>query len=248
MQSSYKVIKKNCAVNEGNEEIKADFIMPKEVESHRVETNTESNSYEKIAAGIIGNAQRESKSIIYKAYESAKIIENDAKEQGFKKGYDEGQNVGYLEGYEKGLNEGKIQGDEIIKNAKFMLFQAREEYNEFIKEKEQQFRNLIISTVETILKREVNYPEALNELIFETLEEEKQEKTFIIKCNTNHYPAIQGEILSFKNKLAFRGEIFVIEDSLLDDGTIIIEKDRGSTTLSIEYSMKKLKEILMEQN
>ncbi|EQB87768.1 flagellar assembly protein FliH [Clostridium punense] len=248
MQSSYKVIKKNYAISEGNTEIKTDFVIPKEILSNEDSDNTELNSFEKIGAGIIENAQRESKKIIYNAYESAKIIENDAKEMGFKVGYDEGQDIGYQEGYDKGFNEGKIKGNEIVENANFMLFQAKEEYNKFLKEKDLQFRNLVITTVETILKREVNYPEALNELIFETLEEEKRERTFIIKCNSNHYPAIEGEILNFKNKLAFRGEIFVIEDPMLDDGTVIIEKDRGNTTLSIEYSIEKLKEILMEQN
>lgn len=256
MQSSYKVIKRNNAINEGNAEIKAEYISPKEIISRELGTNktldnsksvsSEFESIEKIAAGIIENAQRESKSILYKAYETAKGIENDAKEQGFNLGYEEGQKIGYSEGYEQGFNEGKIQGDEIVHNANFMLFQAKEEYNKFLKDKEEKFRNLIITTTEAILKREVKDPDGLNALIFDALEEEKQEKAFIIKCNSNHYPAVQGELLNFKNKLAFRGDIFIVEDNLLHDGTVIIEKDSGNTTLSIDFSLEKVKEILME--
>lgn len=251
MQSSYKVIKKSNAINEGNAEIKAEYIAPKGIETKPVldtnkSQNNEFESIEKIAAGIIGNAQRESKSVLYKAYETAKVIENDAKEQGFNQGYDEGKTIGYSEGYEEGFNQGKAQGDEIIQNANYLLFQAKEEYNKFLKEKEEHFRHLIITTTEAILKREVKDPDALNDLILDTLEEEKHEKAFVIKCNTNHYSAIEGEILNFKNKLGFRGDIFVLEDNLLEDGTIIIEKDSGNTTLSIEYSLEKVKEILME--
>jgi flagellar assembly protein FliH len=246
MQSSYKVIKSNSVVNEGNKEIVSNYIGPKEIVVETKECNPEFESIEKIAAGIIENAQRESKNIVFGAYEKAKIIENDAKEMGFQQGYEEGRNIGYNDGYEEGFNVGKAQGDAIVENANFMLFQAKEEYNKFIKEKELHFRNLVVSTVESILKREVVESESLNSLIFQVLEEEKQEKAFIIKCNSNYYPSLQGEILNFKNKLAFRGDIFVVEDNLLQDGTIIIEKDSGKTTLSIDYSIEKLKALLME--
>lgn len=253
MQSSYRVIKSNSVVNEGNKEIEAKFVQPKEIVikpggivSETKDYTSEFESIEKIAAGIIENARRESKSILIKAYEKAKVIENEAKEQGFGQGYEEGRNIGLNEGYEEGFNNGKAQGDEIAQNANFMLFQAKEEYNRFLKEKEIHFRNLIITTVETILKREVKDPEGLNALILEALEEEKHQKAFIIKCNSNYYQSVEGEVLNFKNKLAFRGDIFVIEDNLLEDGTVVIEKDNGTTTLSIDYSIEKLKEALRE--
>lgn len=246
MQSSYKVIKSINAVSEGNKEIKADFVAPKEIIIDTKEYASEMESIEKIAAGIIENARRESRNLLSQAYETAKQIEMDAKEQGFNQGYEEGRKIGYNEGYEEGLGQGQREGNEILQNAKFMLFQAKEEYSRFVKEKEVAFRNLILTSVEAILKKEVSDEAALNNLVFHVLSEEKNEKSFIIRCNSVHYSSIQGEIANFKNKLAFRGEIFVIEDNLLEDGTIIIEKDSGKTTLSMDYSLQKLKELLME--
>lgn len=254
MQSSYKVIKSVNAVSEGNKEIATEYIKPKEIVTSATFKNSfEMESVEKIAAGIIENAQRESKSILREAYLAAREIENNAieagdlaKEQGFQQGYNEGREIGYNEGHEEGFKIGEAEGNEIIKNANFILFQAKEEYEKFLKERELHLRELIITTTESILKREVKNPDSFNDLIFEVLSNEKNQNTFIIKCSSVHYPSIQSEVVNFKNKLAFRGDIFVIEDNLLDDGTILIEKDNGITTLSIEYSLEKLKEILME--
>ena len=48
---------------------------------------------------------------------------------------------------------------------------------------------------------------------------------------------------TWKDKLAFQGDIFVIEDNFLDDGNAVIEKESGKSIVSIAYGIEKIVEI-----
>ncbi len=248
MQSSYRVIKSRNTLDSGSKDINVQpvKIVNEIVTPQNEDRREEIEAIEKIAASIIENAKHESKELMNNTISKCKELEYEAKENGFKQGHEEGYNIGYDEGYEKGYGEGVTKGEEIINNANSILYQSKIKYDEFLSEKELNIRNIIIDAVETMLKREVKDMDGLNELVFSILLEEKNTKAFIIRCNSINAEGIEKNIEDFKNKLCFRGEVFVIVDSLLPEGTIIVEKDYGETSFSIENSIEKLKEILME--
>lgn len=250
MQSSYNVIKNHYVVTEGKKEIctKApsviDSFEAEEEEEERIENTEEALvSFKNMAQNIIENAQIQSNKIVVEATERAKEIEIEAFNNASSKGYDEGYNLGYKEGMEKAAAEGEA----IIKNANGILANAKLEYKNYIEEKEIHIRELIYQMTSSVLKREVEDSEAINEIIFNALLEEKNEEYFIIKCNSNHLSSLKGEVENMKNKLAFTGDIFVIEDNNLDNGAATIEKDSGKILVDMDYVCEKLKEIIFER-
>ncbi|ARC85304.1 putative flagellar assembly protein FliH [Clostridium argentinense CDC 2741] len=252
MQSSYNVIKNHYVVTEGKKEIctKAPLVIDDfEAEQEEKIENTIENtkealvSFKNIARDIVENAHIESNKIIVEATERAKEIEVEAFNNASSKGYDDGYNIGYKEGMEKAVAEGEA----IIKNANKVLVNAKLEYKNYIEEKEIHIRELIYQMTSSVLKREVEDSEAINEIIFDALLEEKNEEYFIIKCNSNHLSSLKGEVENMKNKLAFTGDIFVIEDNSLDNGAATIEKGSGKILVDMGYVCEKLKEIIFER-
>lgn len=242
MQSSFKVIKNSRVVEQGNREIKTQQreVTYGEIMSEEHGTQRDNmESYENVVENILQNARAESEKIISKAFVDAA----DAKIQGF--------NEGKMEGYENGYNQAMVKAmadAEIVKAmADSILTAAKGEYNQYLIDKQQNIKDLIVSIAENILKREVVEKDALNEMIFNTLKAERNIKSYIIKSNSAHFATIEEQIEDWKRKLAFQGDIFVIEDNFLDDGTAVIEKDTGKSIVSIAYGIERIIEAFQEE-
>ncbi len=254
MQSSYRVIKSVNVCESGTKVIDTEFYIepaPIVEETLDLEDSSPLNMEEylklkKKGEEIVKNAHIEAEDILANAKEKVEEIIYEAKENGFNKGYEEGHGIGYKEGYDKAYDEGVKKGEEIIQNANFILYQAKEEYDKFLKSKEMGIRKIIINAVENMLKKELENKDALNELLFDILSEEKNAKMIIIRVSTNYLEEIEAKIEEFKHSIGIRGEIVVLQDNYLEDGTLVVDKDDGKTTFTIKGSIEKLKEILME--
>ena len=254
MHSSYRVIKSVNVCESGTKAIDTDFyIEPAPIVGETIEledTNPRSmEEYLKLkkkGEEIVENAHKEGEAILANANEKVEEILYEAKEDGFNKGYEEGHSIGYKEGYDKAYDEGVKKGEEIIQNANFILYQAKEEYDKFLKSKEIGIRKIIVNAVENMLKKELESKEALNGLLFNILSEEKNAKMIIIRVAPNYLEEIETKIEEFKHSMGIRGEVVVLQDNYLEYGTLVVEKDDGKTTFTIKGSIEKLKEILME--
>jgi flagellar assembly protein FliH len=246
MQSSYNVIKNSRIIEQGSREINTqknkDFKVVKQEEDQGVKDST-LESYENIAKNILGNAKRQSEEIISKAYMDSVGL----KEQAFESGTEEGYKEGYEIGYNKAMAAANDAAKLVKAEADSILMSAKKQYDAYLVEKEQHIKALIVNIAESILKREIKEPDALNEMIFHTLEAERNIKTYIIKVNNCHFAMIKDQIEAFKVKLAFQGDIFVIEDNLLDEGTAVIEKETGKSIVSIAYGIEKIVEVFQEE-
>ncbi|MBN4049295.1 hypothetical protein JYT70_00085 [bacterium AH-315-N14] len=242
MQSSFKVIKNSRVVEQGDREIKTQL---REVTYGEIMDESHGNkrdnieSFENIAGNILENARIESEKIISKAFVDAA----DTKIQGFKEGQKEGYENGYSEAMVKAMSDAEI----VKAMADSILTAAKGEYNQYLIDKQQNIKALVVSIAENILKREVVEKDALNEMIFNTLEAERNIKSYIIKSNSVHFATLVQQIENWKQKLAFQGDIFVIEDNFLDDGTAVIEKDTGKSIISIAYGIEKIIEVFQEE-
>ncbi|GCD08975.1 FliH/SctL family protein [Clostridium tagluense] len=246
MRSSFNVIKNSRVINQGNKEINTQLsgssVGEKLGENH--ETKIENiTSYENIASSIVGNAQIESGKIISKAFVDAA----EAKALAFKEGIEEGHKEGYENGYNEAIEAASQEAQKIRGDADSILVAAKAEYNDYLIEKEQHIKALVVSIAENILKREVLEKNALDEMIFNCIKDERNIKSYIIKSNSSHFAAIKDQIESWKGRLAFQGDIFVIEDDFLDDGTAVIEKDTGKSVVSISYGIEKIIEIFQQE-
>ncbi|GAA0115856.1 FliH/SctL family protein [Clostridium senegalense] len=253
MQSSYNIIKNKDVITEGKKEISAINFKLIDKEKENIKENKETinivnndellKSMENMADSIIKNAQIKSDKILVKASEDAKEIETNAFEKGSLEGYNNGFEKGYNDGMEKSLNEGAL----IIESANEVLANAKKEYKKYVEEKEEHFRKLVLTSVNEVLKKELSNAEALNNIVYDILSKEKNENYFIIRCNCKYKNSLEDEKLNMINRLAFNGDIFIVEDNSLEDGVAIIEKENGKVETGIDYIMSKLKELIMER-
>jgi len=242
MQSSFNVIKNSRVIEQGNREIKTQLreVTSVDIMDEIHESKKEYiKSFENMASNILVNARRQSEKIISKAY----IDSTNAKMQAIKEGQ--------KEGYEKGYNEAIGKAMDAAKNVRTMaddlLVTVKEEYNQYLIDKQQHIKALVLSIAQNILKREIVEKDALNEMIFDTIKAERDIKSYIIKSNSSHFDNIKEQIENWKSNLAFQGDIFVIEDNFLDDGTAVIEKDTGKSIVSIAYGIEKIIEVFQEE-
>jgi flagellar assembly protein FliH len=246
MQSSFNVIKNSRVVKQGNREINTQISQSlksaTQVENHDViDANLE--SYKNIAENILASAKTKSQDIISSAYIDSEALKTQAFESGMEQGYKEG----FESAYDKAMDIATKETNIMKAKADSIIMSAKAQYKDYLIEKENHIKALIINIVENILKKEVKEPDALNEMIFYTLKAERNIKTYIIKVNNSHFSTIKEQVEIFKAKLAFQGDIFVIEDNLLDDGTAVIEKETGKSIVSIDYGLEKIIEIFQQE-
>lgn len=246
MQSSINVIKNSRVINQGNREINTQFSEASR-NAHsgvdKVIPNLNMESYENIANNILESARRQSERIISKAYIDAAKTKTEA----FKEGLDNGTREGYEAAYKDALSGAMEAAEAVRADADFILTSSKHEYNKYLIKKEKHIKALIINIAENILKKEVKEVDALNEMIFNTIKSERNVKSYVIKINSTHFVTIKDEIQNFKDRLAFQGDIFVIEDNFLDDGTAVIEKETGKSIVSIAYGIEKIIEVFQEE-
>ncbi len=183
MQSLYKVIKKSSVVRQGEEKIRTNYKKPVSLEKGIEEENSKNfiDSYENLARNILENARKKSEEFLSKAYAEAEVVEEEAfkkgHEEGFHKGLEEGlekgKKSGYEEAYESYIEKGKNAYEEMVQKSNKLLLDTEAQYNSYLKEKEEEVRNLVLTIVEEVLKHEVKDKSSMNEIIYEKLEESK---------------------------------------------------------------------------
>ncbi|MBU3176408.1 hypothetical protein KPL47_08480 [Clostridium estertheticum] len=240
------MIKNSNVLKQGEEEISTHLIvkpLPTIMDEQQVIKNDNMESYETLASNILQNARHESEKIISKSI----IDAAQAKIGAVKEGLEQGNKEGYENGYNEAISGAKEEANVVRAQADDMLKLSKSKYDEFLIEKEKHIKDLIVSIAENILKKEVKEPDAINEMIFNTLKAERNVKLYIIKTNNTHFDTVKGQVENWKAKLAFQGDIFVIEDNFLEDGTAVIEKETGKSIVSIAYGIEKIVEMFKEE-
>lgn len=246
MQLSFNVIKNSRIIEQGDKKIDtqlSEVPMDVSMDEHYGIKSSDMESYETIASNTLDQANRKSEEIISKAY----IDAEEAKTQAIKEGYAQGSKEGYETAYNENLSVAMDEAKQVREKADSILVNAKMEYNDYLIEKEKHIKALIVTIAESILKKEVTQADALNEMIFNTIKAERDIKFYIVKSNSNHFDMIKSQVEIWKSKFAFQGDIFVIQDNLLDDGTAVIEKETGKSVVSIAYGIEKIVEIFKEE-
>ena len=255
MQSLYSVIKNTSIVKTGKKEIVTEYIPP-EAEEIKIQKEVNAkgsfDSYENLARTMLENSRKQGEDILSKAYEEAEKIESEAYPNAYKKGYEEGKEKGYNDAYEtaykSNLEKAEKEGQSLIKEAQKtsedIVKDAKEEYAKYLEDKKEELKKLVENIVGNILKREIKDSDSLNNMIIEAINEEKNSKTIIIRCRSLYKEEITSSISSWREKNVFKGDVFVIADDSLEEGSAIIEKDNGKIVISMEFVLEKVKEIL----
>ena len=241
MQSSYKIIKGDSISGKGAKNIVT--VFEKNIIEEENKDNSIINSYSKIVKSMIEDAQRKREEILSKAYEEAGKIEEEAYKKANEKGYKEGYKKGYEEGYAKNIEKARVEGEEIISKADSILKASVEEKNRYLKEKEEEIKRFIVDSIESILRQEIKDEDSLNTMVFNELSQVRNIETFIIKSRKKYCDQFKNQVDIWRERLPFKGDIFIIPDETLEEGTVVIEKNNGKSIFSVDIALEKIKEI-----
>ena len=97
-----------------------------------------------------------------------------------------------------------------------------------------------------IAKKELEVSEGIIPLIENVLEEAKGEENIIIRCNNVHIKAIKEKVDYYKKAYAVKGEIFVLEDTLMEPGNAAIDKGTGKAIVGLDVALEKLENELFK--
>ncbi|SHI40427.1 flagellar assembly protein FliH [Clostridium cavendishii DSM 21758] len=253
MQSSYSVIKNNSVLN-ANDKRRIDTFYEHVSKEESIQSEPQKiddsivESYKNIGENIIKSAKQQKETMLSKAYEEAQQIEKEAYEkaydEGSKNGYEDGYKQGYKESYEKHIEQATLEANAIVENASNILLDAKKQYEEYLVLKKNEIVKLAYNMAENIVKEKLEKEDGIINLLEEVIEKSKESSTFVIKCNKNHIESIENEIEKWKLKFALKGEIFVLEDSSLESGNAVVEKQNGKVMVGLDIGLEKLRENL----
>ena len=246
MQLSYNLIKSASALESSKKIIETNYVANSNVEE-KVEDEFRKN-YEALGFNIIKKAKLEAEDIKTKSQKIAYEIEKKAYEEGYNQGEANGYEDGYAKGYAEALEKVKLDTEEEvnekINRAENILEEANKEYKAYLLNKEKEILKLAFDMANIIAKSELKIPEGILPLIESVLEEAKGEENIIIRCNNIHVKAIKEKVNYYKQAYAIKGEIFILEDELMEPGNAIIDKGTGKATVGLDIALEKLENAL----
>lgn len=252
MQLSYNLIKNTTALKSSHKRIETNYVTKieaEEVEKGRDRVSVEGEikkSYEILGSNIIKKSKSEAEEIIMKA----RVLSDEIEKKAYEEGYNQGKTNGFEDGYNEGLEKIKEDSEEEIRlkieKAEEILQKANKEYKEYLKTEEKEIINLAFKMASIITKKELQADEGILPLIEDVLEEAKGEENIIIRCNSIHIKAIEDKIKYYKKAYAINGEIFILEDTLMEPGNAIIEKSTGKAIVGLDIALEKLQDALFK--
>lgn len=254
MQSSYNLIKSASALDASKKVIETNYTV------QNVENTEENNSYsmedefrknyEFLGANIIKKAKQEAEDIKRKSQIIAYEIEKKAYEEGYNQGKSNGYEDGYENGYREAIEKVRLETEKQVKEktdrAENILEKANKEYKEYLLNKEEEILKLAFDMASIIAKNELKREETMLPLIENILEEAKGEENIIIRCNNIHVKSIKEKVNYYKQAYAIKGEIFIIEDELMEPGNAVIDKGTGKASIGLDIALEKLENALFK--
>lgn len=257
MQLSYNLIKNSVASTGNNKVIATEYTSGK-VQEDNEEDNGNQNvkefidvsaiiqSYENIGSGIVKSAKKDAESIVLKALEESAISERVGYDSGYSKGIENGYEDGYKNGYEKALEDTKAKVKEDIEKAESILKSAGEDYEKYMDLKKSEILNLALEMAKVISGKELKLEEGILHLIDPILEKSKGEENIVIKCNPIHSESVKERLDYWQRAYAINGEIFVLEDTLMEPGNAQVQKKTGKTIVGMDIALEKLEELILK--
>ncbi len=196
---------------------------------------------------LLQQAQEEIDRMRAELNEEAAAIRQQATDEGFAKGHDEGYNqglqAGHDEGYQRGYNEGMSSADEQIAQQKLLL------EKEFRK-KSEALEPMLVDKITSIYEHvfHINL-ESLRDvvvgLLTACLQRIEGSRNYIIHTSKDDYPYVSMQKKLLVEAIGAReANIEVIEDAMLTKNQCMVETDMGIYDCSLDMELIALKKEL----
>lgn len=259
MQSSYSIIKKNCALDAEKKKISTEYVSKKiELDENLEEVQEEVYSkeevdaliakYEEIGKRIIQDANNEKQGIILRGTMQAQNLEKEAYQKGYEEGLQNGYDDGYKKAYDENIDLAKAKSQEIIDKAEDVLRSANENYAKYLEDKKSDILKLSLEIAKNILRKELVHEDSMNLLVEEAIQLSKDEENLIIKCNSIHAEELKSQVNRWKISYSIKDEIFILNDDFIEPGNAIIEKPNGKVIVGFDIGMEAIKKEILGQD
>ncbi|MBF8984282.1 hypothetical protein IZY60_12110 [Lutibacter sp. B2] len=187
----------------------------------------------------INQANLQAQSIIADAYEDAKKIYKNAKDEGYGKGYDEGKNESFTKA-NKEVNK-------IIDEALQFKNETMKLKEKIIRDLEKESIELVIRTVEKILNDKIeDSHETIINLIKVALEKCAYTESLVLRVSTGDYEYValqRNKILCLAENIE---DIIIKQDASLKRGSCILDTISGRIDASIDTQFNQIKSLFLE--
>ena len=113
-------------------------------------------------------------------------------------------------------------------------------------EKRNEILKLALEMAKVISRKELKLSDGILHLIDPILEKSKGEENIVIKCNPVHSESIREKLSYWQKAYAIKGEIFILEDTLIEQEMLIVEKKTGKTIVGMDIALQKLEELILK--
>lgn len=200
---------------------------------------------EKEAKKIIDLAYNESEKKLNQSYNRAKDIFEDAKNEGYKKGYELGKNSGYDEGYKVGYNEGKEESNKLISEALEIKNHYIDKRNNLLKDVEKDLIELVILIYEKVLNKKVNEDkELIVDLVLNGIDNLEISEKLTILVSQEDYHGVQKHKDKILAKASLIDDLDIRINTDMKKGDCILETSKGSVDVSVEKQLDEVEYLL----
>lgn len=184
---------------------------------------------------IIANAKSEAEKIIQDARLEEQKIKDDAKQDGFKQGHDDGYSAG----------ESEIE--RLVERLRKMVEALMLRREEILKETEQQIVELVILMTRKVVKIiSETQKTAIMSNILAALKKVKSRGNVILHVNLEDLKLASANADEFIKRVENIQGITVVEDSTVEKGGCVVETDFGAIDARISSQLSELEEKIME--
>ena len=202
------------------------------IESAKSEANDILNEADREAAEIVLKANQSCESILSDAYDQAKGIMENAREEGFKIGYDEG------------YNQSKAEGDSIIEQALSVREAWHKERSTLLRDSENEIVSLVLEITEKILNKKLdedkNYIEGLVKSAVLKMTQVTHFTLRVAPEDYHHAISIKPMILAMTEKIE---DIEIRQDIHLKKGSCVVDSEAGSIDSGIWTQYEQIKTV-----
>lgn len=184
---------------------------------------------------IIANAKSEAEKIIQDARLEEQKIKDDAKQDGFRQGHDDGYSAG----------ESEIE--RLVERLRKMVEALMLRREEILKETEQQIVELVILMTRKVVKIiSETQKTAIMSNILAALKKVKSRGNVILHVNLEDLKLASANADEFIKRVENIQGITVVEDSTVEKGGCVVETDFGAIDARISSQLSELEEKIME--
>lgn len=146
-------------------------------------------------------------------------------------------------GFEKGYEEAKSQYEDLIQEAELIRENALKEYQETLQSIEKDALNIILDISRKVIGTEISMnKEKLLEMIAQAFERCSNRENITLKVSSADYDFIienKDRILSMVEGI---GQLEIVKDQALKLGALILETPYGSVDAGMDTKLKKIEE------